>query len=78
MPDTLPELPPLIHRRTLQASWGVSSETMRAKLKRGDLPPLDVDLGNVQGWYADTLRRKGVRVPDPAAASQRTPEASAP
>lgn len=75
MPD---ELPPLIHRRTLQASWGVSSETMRAKLKRGDLPPLDVDLGNVQGWYPHTLRAKRIMVPDPATASQQTPATSAP
>jgi hypothetical protein len=76
MADT--ELPPLIHRRTLQASWRVSSETMRQKLRKGDLPPLDVDLGNVQGWYAETLRAKGVMVPDPATANQQKPAASAP
>lgn len=58
-------LPPLIHRRTLQASWGVSSETMRQMLASRRLPPLDVNVSHqVQGWYPDTLRSAGVNVPD--------------
>ena len=73
-------LPPLIHRRTLQASWGVSSEAIRQMLASKRLPPLDVDVGaKVQGWYPETLRAAGINVPDlpaPAAASPHTPAAS--
>lgn len=70
-------LPPLIHRRDLQASWGVSSEAMRQALKAGRLPPLDVAVSNqVQGWYPETLRAAGVKLPESATASQPTPAAS--
>ncbi len=71
-------LPPLIHRRALQASLGVTSEAMRQGLKSGRLPPLDVAVSNrVQGWYPETLRAAGIKVPEmPAAASQPTPAAS--
>lgn len=78
-------LPPLIRRRDLQASLGVSSETMRVRIKKRQFPPLDVDLSpTLQGWYPDTLRAFGINVPDPqpaaqqAAASLHTPAASAP
>jgi hypothetical protein len=71
-------LPPLIHRRDFQASLGCSSESIRLAIRDKRLPPLDVDLGKIQGWYPDTLRAAGVKVPEPAAASQPTPEALAP
>lgn len=71
-------LPPLIHRRDLQASLQASSEAMRQAIRDARLPPLDVDLGRIQGWYPQTLRDAGVRVPDPVVASLPTPAASAP
>lgn len=74
-------LPPLIRRRDLQASLGVSSETMRKRIKSQQFPPLDVNLSaTLQGWYPHTLRAAGINVPDPAqpsaAASQPTPAAA--
>lgn len=74
-------LPPLIRRRDLQASLGVSSETMRKRIKARQFPPLDVNLSaTLQGWYPNTLRAHGINVPDPAqpsaTASQPTPAAA--
>lgn len=57
-------LPPLIHRHALQASWGCSTQAMRDSVARGDLPPYDVHVGKVIGWYPQTLRDAGVCVPD--------------
>jgi hypothetical protein len=70
-------LPPLIHRRDLQASFRVSSEAMRQMLASGRLPPLDVAVSDrVQGWYPQTLRDAGIKVPEPAEASQPMPASS--
>jgi len=73
-------LPPLIRRRDLQASLGVSSETMRTRIKNRQFPPMDVNLSStLQGWYPGTLRAAGINVPDPAqpsaTANQPTPAA---
>lgn len=70
-------LPRLIHRRELQASFSVSAEAMRQMLKSGRLPPLDVNVSDkVQGWYPQTLRDAGVKVPALEEANRHTPAAS--
>jgi len=58
-------LPPLITRRSLQSSWGVSGETMRQLAAERKLPPYDVDISDrIRGWYPETLRAAGIRVPE--------------
>ena len=60
-------LPRLIHRRDR-----LLLARVRQMLRSERLPPLDVSVSDkVQGWYPDTLRRAGIKLPElPAEAAQ--------
>jgi hypothetical protein len=53
----------VILRPDLRRQFGVCNTTIRAWIKAGKLPPLDVDISRrVQGWRLSTLRKHGINI----------------
>ena len=70
-------LTPAVRRRDLLAALGISSETLRRRMKDGSMPRPDIDLGgDSQWWRRDTLERAGIRLWPAEEASPQTTEAS--
>jgi hypothetical protein len=53
----------VIMRLDLRRQFGVCNETIRAWIKTGKLPPLDVNITRrIQGWRLSTLREHGINI----------------
>jgi hypothetical protein len=53
----------VILRLDLRRQFGVRNETIRAWIKTGKLPPLDVNITRrIQGWRLSTLREHGINI----------------